>query len=420
MKPPYWFLLSLLLPLLVVQVQAGSLPDGDATALGFDPVALSALDRSVQARIDESAFPGAAILIVRDGRIAHQSLLGRRAPDGAPMTGDTLFRIYSMTKPIVSVAALALVEQGKLDLDQPLSELIPAFAANRVATGMLNANGEPETEPVERPITILDLMRHTSGLTYGFFGQGVVRDAYRNAAAGSAGLSNVETAARLAELPLEHQPGTTWEYSRATDVLGAVVEIASGMPLAQALSEMIFQPLRMRDTGFGIADAADYPRIAEPHESDSRIGAYGMFDPRITGRAPSGGGGLMSTTDDYARFAQMLLNGGELDGVRILKPETVAMMTSDQTISRGMKPGKYYLPGRGYGFGLGVAVRISDQGAAHPGSIGDYFWGGAGGTYYFADPVQDMFVLFMIQAPKAGRTMRGLVRSQVYDAMTRR
>ena len=239
--------LALLLPLLAVQVQAGSLPDGDAAALGFDPVRLSALDRSVQARIDESAFPGAAILIVRDGQVAHQSLLGRRAPGGGPMTGDTLFRIYSMTKPIVSVAALALVEQGKLDLDQPLSDLIAAFAATRVATGLLNADGEPETEPTLRPITILDLLRHTSGLTYGFFGQGVVRDAYRNAAAGSAGLSNVETAARLADLPLEHQPGTTWEYSRATDVLGAVVEIASGKPLAQALAAMIFQPLGMHD-----------------------------------------------------------------------------------------------------------------------------------------------------------------------------
>lgn len=412
--------LALLLPLLAFQVQAGSLPDGDATALGFDPAALSALDRSVQARIDDGAFPGAAILIVRDGRVVHRGLLGRRAPDGAPMTGDTLFRIYSMTKPIVSVAALALVEQGRLRLDQPLSDLIPEFAATRVATGMLNADGEPETEPAARPITILDLMRHTSGLTYGFFGQGIVRDTYRRAAAGSAGLSNAETAARLAELPLEHQPGTTWEYSRATDVLGAVVEMASGMPLGQALAEMIFQPLGMRDTSFSIADAVDYPRIAEPHDSDNRIGPYGMFDPRITGRVPSGGGGLMSTTDDYARFAQMLLNGGDLDGVRILKPETVAMMTSDQTISRGMKPGKYYLPGRGYGFGLGVAVRISDQGAAQPGSIGDYFWGGAGGTYYFADPAQDMFVVFMIQAPKAGRTMRGLVRSQVYGAMTQR
>ncbi|MDF1735193.1 MAG: serine hydrolase [Minwuia sp.] len=412
--------LALLLPFLVLQAQAASLPDGDARALGFDPAALSAVDRSVQAKIDEGAFPGATLLIVRDGKVAHQSLLGRRAPGGAPMTGDTLFRIYSMTKPIVSVAALALVEQGKLDLDQSLSDLIPAFAATRVATGALDADGAPETEPAERPITILDLMRHTSGLTYGFFGQGVVRDAYRKAAAGNAGLSNVETAARLADLPLEHQPGTTWEYSRATDVLGAVVEIASGKPLGQALADMIFAPLGMHDTSFGIADAVDYPRIAEPHESDSRIGSFGMFDPRITGKAPSGGGGLMSTTDDYARFAQMLLNGGELDGVRILKPETVAMMTQDQTISRGMKPGKYYLPGRGYGFGLGVAVRIADEGAARPGTLGDYFWGGAGGTYYFADPAQGIFVLFMIQAPKAGRTMRGAVRAQVYEAMTRR
>ena len=412
--------LAVLLPLLAFQAHAAPLPEGDPKALGFDPARLAAIDGSIQAKIEAGAFPGAIMLVARDGKIAHMGLLGSRAPDGAPMSADTLFRIYSMTKPIVSVAALALVEQGRLELGQPLGDLIPAFAKTRVATGARDGNGRPVTEPAARPITILDLMRHTSGLTYGFFGQGVVRDAYRDAAVGSVGLSNVPAAARLASLPLEHQPGTTWEYSRATDVLGAVVEIISGKPLKQALQELVLGPLDMRDTGFIVADEADHPRIAEPHASDSRIGAYGMFDPRITRPSQSGGGGLLSTVSDYARFAQMLLNGGELDGVRILKPETVARMTRDHTISEGMKPGKYYLPGQGYGFGLGVAVRISDQDTSRPGTVGDYFWGGAGGTYYFADPAQDMFALFMIQAPKAGRTMRGVVRAGVYDAMTRR
>lgn len=398
---------------------AGSLPDGKATQLGFHPEQLAVLDTMLQAEIDQGAFPGAVIMIARQGRIAHLRALGRRAPDGPAMTVDSIFRIYSMTKPIVSVAALALVEQGKLDLDQPLSDLIPAYATTRVATGALDADGNIATEMVDRPITIRDLLRHTSGLTYGFFGQGLVRQAYRDAAASNTPMpSNLAAATGLASLPLEHQPGTTWEYSRATDVLGAVVEIVAGKPLSDALNELIFTPLGMVETGFTVADPSDHARIAEPNAND-RIGRIPLFDPRQERALESGGGGLVSTVHDYARFAQMLLNGGELGGVRVLKPETVAMMTRDHTISQGIRPGKYYLPGRGYGFGLGVAVRISDEQAALPGSIGDYFWGGAAGTAYIADPAQDMFAILMIQSPKSRRGMHATVRSGVYDALIR-
>lgn len=399
---------------------AASLQKGDAATLGFDPAKLSALDMVLQAEIDQGAFPGAVIMVARQGQIAHLRALGRRTPDGPAMTVDSIFRIYSMTKPIVSVAALALAEQGKLDLDQPLSDLIPAYATTRVATGSLDADGNITTEPVDRPITIRDLMRHTSDLTYGFFGQGLVRQAYRDAAArDGAALSNLDAATQLASLPLEHQPGTTWEYSRATDVLGAVVEIAAGKPLADALDELIFMPLGMVETVFTVADPSDHDRIAEPNAND-RIGQIPLFDPRAKRALQSGGGGLVSTIHDYARFAQMLLNGGELDGVRVLKPETVAMMTRDHTIAEGMKPGKYYIPGRGYGFGLGVAVRISDEQAALPGTIGDYYWGGAAGTFYLADPAQDMFAILMIQSPKSRRGVRALMRSSVYDALIRR
>ncbi|MDF1719406.1 MAG: serine hydrolase [Minwuia sp.] len=395
------------------------LQQGDAAALGFDPASLSALDNRLQASIDSGAFPGAVVMVVRDGQVAHLRALGLRTPDGAPMTADSIFRIYSMTKPIVSVAALMLVERGKLRLDQPLSDLIPAYAATRVATGSLDANGDLATEPAARPITIRDLMRHTSGLTYGFFGQGLVRQAYRDAAKDSAGLANVAAAMQLASLPLEHQPGTTWEYSRATDVLGAVVEIVAGKPLGDTLAEMIFTPLGMHDTGFTIPDETDHPRIAEPFDGD-RIGRYPLFNPREKRRLHSGGGGLLSTVQDYARFAQMLLNGGELNGVRVLKIETVAMMTRDHTISEGIRPGKYYIPGRGYGFGLGVAVRISDERASQPGTVGDYFWGGAAGTSYFADPAQNLFAILMIQSPKSRRAARAELRAGVYEAMARR
>lgn len=419
MKRPLLALL-LLLPLLASGAQAASLPEGDARELGFSPEGLAALDSELLDRIGNGAFPGAVVLIARHGRIAHLGLLGSRTPDGPPMTADTLFRIYSMTKPVVSVAALALVERGLIDLDQPLSDFIPAFADVRVATGRLDSDGEIETVPAERPITIRDLMRHTSGLTYGFFGQGLVRQAYRNAAAGGAGLSNVQAAAYLATLPLEHPPGTTWEYSRATDVLGAVVEIAHGKPLSQALAELVLQPLRMQDTGFVVDDPADHPRIAEPKPRDGIVGSINLYDPRVPRPSESGGGGLISTVGDYARFAQMLLNGGELDGVRVLKPETVALMTRDHTISEGLKPGKYYIPGPGYGFGLGVAVRISDQAAILPGTPGDYYWGGAGGTYFFVDPQQDMFAVYMMQSPQNRRTLRNVIRKGVYGAMTGR
>ena len=412
--------LLLVLPLLASGARAASLPEGDPQALGFTSEGLASLDGTLQQMIADGAFPGAVVLIARQGRIAHLGLHGSRTPDGPPMTADTLFRIYSMTKPIVSVAALALVERGRIDLDQPLSDFIPAYAATRVATGMLDADGEIETVPAERPITIRDLMRHTSGLTYGFFGQGVVRQAYRSAGAAAAGLANVEAAAFLATLPLEHQPGTTWEYSRSTDVLGAVVEIAHGKPLSQAIGELVLQPLGMHDTHFTVDDPADHPRIAEARPGDGIVGGIPLYDPRVARPSESGGGGLISTVHDYARFAQMLLNGGELDGVRILKPETVALMTRDHTISAGLKPGKYYIPGRGYGFGLGVGVRISDEGAALPGTVGDYFWGGAGGTYYFADPQQDMFVVYMMQSPQNRRGIRAIIREGVYGAMQRR
>ncbi len=325
---------------------ASSLQAGDAARLGFDPAGLSALDARLQAEIDRGGFPGAVLLIAREGRIAHLSTLGRRTPDGAPMGADSLFRIYSMTKPIVSVAALALVEQGKLDLDQPLGDLIPAYATTRVATGALDANGAPETVAADRPITIRDLMRHTSGLTYGFFGQGVVREAYRKAAADSAGLSNVAAASHLASLPLEHQPGTTWEYSRATDVLGAVIEIAAGAPLADVLDALVFTPLGMDDTVFTVSDPAEHPRIAEPYPDD-RIGRHPLFDPREERAQKSGGGGLMSTVHDYARFTQMLLNGGELDGVRVLQADTDATMTRHHTPPDRLKHVQLYVPALG-------------------------------------------------------------------------
>ncbi|MAS43095.1 MAG: penicillin-binding protein [Rhodobacteraceae bacterium] len=397
-------------------VFAEPLPHGDPAALGFDPERLAAIDSRLTAAIEAGDMPGASILIARHGEIVHASTLGKVAPDGPPMARDTIFRIYSMTKPITSVAIMMLAEQGRLSMSDPVAKHLPALAKLQVATGR-DADGALITEPAKRRITIQDLMRHSAGLTYGFFGAGPAREEYLKVRAGDSALTNMEMIDQLAALPLEHQPGEVWEYSRATDVLGAVVEAVSGKTLGVALDEMIFTPLGMEDTAFWVEDPAQHDRIAEPYPQYGKVGPYDFSDPRVETAFESGGGGLVSTLDDYSRFAQMLLNGGELDGVRLLSPQTVAFMTSDHLGDR-IKPGKYYLPGPGYGFGLGVAVRLADGVAPTMGRAGEYRWGGAAGTAWWNDPVNDLQVVFMIQSRPKGSEMRPWLKSMVYAAMT--
>ncbi len=395
---------------------AEPLPTGDAAALGFSPEALQALDARIQMEIDAGEMPGAAIMIVRDGRIAHMTTMGKLTPDGDALSEDAIYRIYSMSKPITSVAALMLVERGELDIGAPVSQYIPEFKDMKVATGK-NADGTVATEPAKGAMTVQDLMRHTSGLTYGFFGSGPARDAYKEAGVGSKDLDNMATARQLAGLPLEHQPGTTWEYSRATDVLGAVIEVVSGQKLGEFLQTNVFEPLKMEDTSFFLTDQSKHDRIAEAYPEDAKIGQFDMFDPREEAAFESGGGGLVSTLHDYSRFATMLMNGGELDGTRILSPETVAWMTSDH-LGEKIEPGKYYLPGEGYGFGLGVAVRADRGVSSVNGVAGEYNWGGAAGTYWWNDPVNDMSVVYMMQSPPARVKMRWILKNMVYGAMT--
>ncbi|HKK36137.1 MAG TPA: serine hydrolase domain-containing protein [Paracoccaceae bacterium] len=391
------------------------LPRGAAADLGFDPEALSALDAAIQARIDAGAFPGAIVMIARDGEVAHLSTLGERTEGGEAMSEDAIFRIYSMTKPIASVAAMQLVEEGRLHLGAPVSAYLPGWDAMTVVTGVAD-DGGLVTEPARRAPTVQDLLRHTAGLTYGFFGSGPAREALLNSPVDYATMDNMRIAAELAKLPLEHQPGAAWEYSRATDVLGAVIEAVDGRPLGEALEARIFGPLGMDDTGFWVEDEAGRARIAEAKADDRKIGPFDMFDPRRRPSFESGGGGLVSTIHDYSRFAQMLLNGGELDGVRILSPATVEYMTADHLGSIG--PGKYYLPGPGYGFGLGFGVRTSTGVAPTVGNPGEYYWGGAAGTYVVWDPEEDMFVLYMMQSPKSRVGVRHVLRNMTYGALT--
>ncbi|MEC8667545.1 MAG: serine hydrolase domain-containing protein [Pseudomonadota bacterium] len=400
---------------LALPAMADQLPRGEAEALGLDPARLARLDGTFQALVDKGMMPGAVIMLIRDGQIAHLSSMGTLTPDGPEMTEDAIFRIYSMTKPIVSAAAMQLVEEGRLVLNAPVATYIPEFAKMTVATGETDAEGKAVTVPATRTMTVQDLLRHTSGLTYGFFGSGPAREAYNEAGVANSELSGLEQAKLLASLPLEHEPGTKWEYSRSTDVLGGVIEAVTGQPLGEVLKARIFDPLGMEDTDFYVDDSADHGRIAEAYPDHAKIGPFGMFDPRSRAPSQSGGGGLVSTVHDYALFAQAMMNGGELTGTRILSPKTVQLMTSNHL--EGIAPGKYYLPGPGYGFGLGYGVRLETGNAPSFGSAGEYYWGGAAGTYYVADPQEDFIALLMIQSPTNRTPVRLTFKNLIYPTI---
>lgn len=409
---PLLIALAALTAALPLAAQIAELPRSAPVAAGLLPDKLDALTARLRADVESKQLAGAVVLVARQGRIAYLESVGVVDPaTGKPMADDAIFRIYSMTKPVTTVAAMMLVEDGKLGLDDPVERHLPAFAAAKI--------GHPAASSPTRTMTLRDLMRHTAGLDYMFLAPASERarlltQARRNFPRDA---SNAEFAQWLAQAPLASDPGAVWNYSHATDVLGRVVEVASGKGLGAFMAERIFDPLDMRDTTFRITDAAKHGRLAEPLASDNRVGASPMFDPRLPRRTELGGEGLVSTARDYARFLQMLLNGGELDGRRLLRPETIAEMTRDQlgTIARGPA----YLPGTAYGFGLGFAVRTGGREIEPPGEPGDYWWGGGGGTYFWVDPKNQMFTILMMQSPKLRASYRPMLRQMVYDAMQR-
>ncbi len=391
-----------------------------AEQAGFAPDRLAKITEKLKADVASGTLPGAVVLISRKGKTAYFEAMGAVDPQTkAPMPKDGIFRIYSMTKPLTSVAAMMLVEEGRMQLSDPVAKYLPAFKDVQVGTEKPGADGKPmlETAPAKRVMTVQDLLRHTSGITYGFFGNSLVKKSYATIFEGD--FDNAEHAARIAKLPLHYEPGTTWDYSHSTDVLGAVVEVVSGKKLDVFFKERITGPLGMKDTAFFVTNAADHKRVVEPFANDRSLGGgVEFFDPRKPNKWLSGGGGLMGTASDYARFLQMLLNGGSLDGKRYLSPQTVRYMTTDHMGSI-IKPGPLYLPGAGYGFGLGFAVRLSDGVVPYAGSEGDYYWGGAGGTYFWVDPKQEMFVVFMMQSPKQRIYYRSVIRDMVYAALVK-
>lgn len=422
-RPRAWRALAASLVLSApLAVLAQALPTASPEKVGLSTERLQRISTQLKADVAARRIPGAVVLVARHGKVAWFDAVGQLdTARNVPMPQDGIFRIYSMTKPLTTVAAMMLVEDGKLSLDQPIAQYLPEFAQMKVGVEKPGSDGKPVLDlvPARRPITVHDLMRHTSGLTYGFFGPGLVKAAYTQANLFAGNVDNAEFSRRLAQLPLAYQPGTTWDYSHSTDILGRVVEVASGQSLYAFMKARLLDPLGMKDTSFYVPEPARQPRIAEPLPDDRNFGVGTDFnDPRIVQKAESGGGGLVSTASDYARFLQMLLSGGTLDGRRYLSPRTIAFMTADHSSAgAGITPGPLYLPGAGYGFGLGFAVRRANGEAPYPAAAGEYNWGGAGGTYMWVDPKNDLFVVFMLQSPKQRLHYRSLLRDMVYAAV---
>ncbi len=380
----------------------------------FSRAKLERVGDYIRNEIATGKIPGAILLIEQHGKPAYFENFGVRDVESKrPMTADTIFRLYSMSKPVTSVAAMMLVEEGKLSLDDPVSKYIPAFADVKVGVEKRDEHEKPSLvlEPVNRPITIEDLLRHTSGLTYGFYGDGAVRKLYAQADLFNGDTDNAEFAERIAKMPLAEQPGTLWDYGHSTDVLGRIIEVVSGQSLFQ------FEKQRL----FYVADATKRPLIAEPMPDDRSISPVaGIRDPMTPRRWESGGAGMVGTIGDYARFAQMLLNGGTSDGRRYLKSETVALMTSDH-IGPETKIARdyFYFPGATSGFGLGFAVRTSTPpNTSWP--LGEYRWDGVGGTFFFIDPKDDMFVIFMVQTPSQRGRIQLALKTLIYQALQRK
>jgi CubicO group peptidase (beta-lactamase class C family) len=411
--------LALLLP--AIAVGGGNAQSPPAAPSSFAPDKLDRVGDYIRNEIAAGKIPGAILLIQQHGKPVYFENFGvRDVATGLPMTADTIFRIYSMSKPIASVAAMMLVEDGKLSLDDPVAKYIPAFANVKVGVEKPDENGKMALalEPLNRPITIEDLLRHTSGLTYGFYGDGAVRKLYAQADLFNGDVDNAEFAERIAALPLAEQPGTLWDYGHSTDILGRVIEVVSGQSLFQFEKQKLLDPLGMTETAFDVADAAKRPRIAEPMPDDRFISPIaGIRDPMLRRHWESAGAGMVGTIGDYARFAQMLLNGGTLDGRRYLKSETIALMTSDHIgPETGIARDYFYFPGATSGFGLGFAVRTTTPpNTSWP--IGEYRWDGAAGTFFFIDPQDDMFVIFMVQTPSERGRIQLALKTLIYQAL---
>ncbi len=399
-----------------------------AEDVGLSSLRLNRIAERMKQGVAQGEMPGAVVLVAREGKVAYLESFGVRDPDSKdPMRADAIFRIASMTKPFTSLAIMMLAEEGKLSIADAASKYLPEFANLQVGTARPGADGKPAIawEPPRQAMTVQDLLRHTSGLTYGAAGSNFLKQLYVDAKVGDPNSTNAEQVTKLSKLPLLFHPGSTWEYSVSTDVLGRIVEVVSGMPLDVFIAERIAKPLKLPDTGF-TAPAANANRGARPQKEGPKNELPNV--PAITGdfKYKSGGGGMVSTASDYARFCQFWLNGGQLDGVRLVSRKTIELMTAnhlppDTPIGPDMTRFEALAPSAamGQGFGLGFAVRTDAGRNPLHGSVGDYFWGGAYGTYFWIDPKENLFAILMMQSPQARLPYRYLMRELVYQAFER-
>jgi CubicO group peptidase (beta-lactamase class C family) len=393
--------------------QTPPLPHARPEQIALSPSRLQKMSDAFKHEVDKGTVPGVTVMVARRGQIGHFEAIGRQSPAATtPMAYDTIFRIFSMTKPIVSVGIMALLEEGHFLLSDPVAKFIPEFAHQKVG---VERNGKLELVAVQNPMTVQDLLRHTSGITYDHTGNGLVQQLYKGSPLRNRKITSAAHATMVAELPLICQPGAEWNYSRSTDILGRIIEIISGKSLGAFLAERILAPLQMAETAFH-TEAENAGRLAEPFPTDpwsgEKVQLFDMLDKPVM---ESGGGGLVSTTMDYARFCQMLLNGGVLDGNRIIGRKTLELMASDHLTPDVKIQGGLVPPG--HGFGLGFAVRTQQGVAPFPGSVGQFYWSGMAGTFFWIDPREDLFAVFMMQGPGQRQYIRSLLRDLVYAAV---
>jgi CubicO group peptidase (beta-lactamase class C family) len=425
-------MLAAMVMILVFVATAGAqgLPRAkNAEEVGLSSDRLKRITAGFKNDVDKGAIPGTVVLIARKGKVAYYETTGFQDRENKiPMARNSIFRVASMSKPFTSLAAMMLAEEGKIQLAYPVSRYLPEFKDLKVGVEKKDeATGKMELvlEPAKREMTVQDLMRHTSGLTYGVFGKSLVKDRYNAVGAYDFNNTNAEMVTKLSQVPLQYHPGTVWEYSMSTDVLARIIEVVSGVELDVFVAERILKPLKLSDTGFWVEGEKRQARIAE-QQADPATGKRPPA-PEVTKRPRwmSGGGGMVSTAPDYARLCQMFLNGGTLDGVRLVSRKTIELMASNH-----LPPGIQYgplvpiqfagispTPEEGGGFGLGFGVRMESGRSPLPGSVGDYSWAGVYGTYFWIDPKEKLVAVLMMQAPALRLHYRYLMRHYVYQAI---
>ena len=383
--------------------------------VGLSSAQLKKLEAVTKAHIDEGLVPGAVMLVARRGKVAWVSTQGKRDPAAADaMKQDSIFRIYSMTKPIVSIALMQMVEEGRLQISDPVAKYLPELAQMKVGTEVTGADGVPVLHFADptRQMTVQDLLRHTSGLTYGSRGAGLINKAYADQKIGDRSLTVAEMVQNLGKVPLKFNPGDRWEYSVAVDVQGRLIEVLDGgkRKLSEIVKERVLDPLGMKDTGFQVP-ADKLARAAQPGPRPGGAPMTPRFKVDDGAKYESGGGGMLSTIEDYLRFTAALANGGAFQGKRIIGKQTLAFMTADHTLNRPGRP-----PGLGFGLGFEVRTRVGD--AAIEGSIGEYGWAGNAGTLFWIDPKEQLIAIYMVQVSDPDRVaLRNQFRTMVQAAI---